>query len=146
MFSEEINQKIAGWEAELQDLTHDSRVKLRPVIVQQSEIKVTLDDIAEICAYAAETTVEAIIGKSRKGNIKMARQILYHFAYKRGIGNYTQIGQYLSGRDHTTVMAGIQRLKDMLDTNDDAYVRAFGLAEYCLNKYQEKLGGENANG
>lgn len=137
MIDEVVNQMIAGWEAELQAVTHNPNIKLQPVMLRDMQFKITLEELAEVCAYAAEVQAKDLRGKSRKKEIMIGRQCFYYYAYNRGIANYAEIGEYLGGRDHTTVISGIRTLKDMLATEEPAYTSVFNLVDFYLKKLQE---------
>ena len=57
-------------------------------------------------------TVEDMMGKSRKAEVVMARQVWWWYIRDRGCG-YSEIGR-LSGRDHSTVIHGVKRISDLI--------------------------------
>lgn len=57
---------------------------------------------------------EEIRGHGRSKNIVMARQIAMYLLQKYNNISYVKIGEEFSGRDHTTVMYSIQRVKDKI--------------------------------
>lgn len=59
---------------------------------------------------------ERIKSKSRKREICYPREICYYILYKYTTLSANSIGKMIGGRDHTSVLHGKNRLKDLMDT------------------------------
>lgn len=60
---------------------------------------------------------EKIPSITRKREYVEARHFIMNYSYKRFHYALKEIGEVLSGRDHTTVIHGIQTLNDLCDTD-----------------------------
>lgn len=129
MFSDEVNQKIAAWEAELRSLTGNQLLKLRV----DHPAQINIEDLVEIVSMATEIPARAICGKDRHREVMVSRQLVYWFAYYCGLGNNRQIGEYLGNRDHSTVINGRKKVDDMIKTKDGMYIKAIADVQALLN-------------
>ncbi|MDY5931433.1 MAG: chromosomal replication initiator protein DnaA [Candidatus Ornithospirochaeta sp.] len=59
-----------------------------------------------------------IKGKSRNKNIMLARHIAIYLANSLTSYSFSEIGKQLSGRDHTTIMHSVEKIKAMIETDD----------------------------
>jgi tRNA A37 N6-isopentenylltransferase MiaA len=71
--------------------------------------------IAEVISIETKIPIEDIKGKSRKTEINYARQCLMYFTKDLCTQNF--IGEYLSNRDHSTIINGISSIQDQVDTD-----------------------------
>lgn len=76
-----------------------------------------LDMIIEICAKAFYLPEATLTHKTREGNAPAARQTIFWLARKYTKMSLKPIGQRLN-RDHSTVVHGVDKINDLLDTND----------------------------
>lgn len=75
---------------------------------------------AIVCATAkiGQMTVGALRGETRARDVVYYRQAAQFVAYERLGLSYLKIGR-LTGRDHTTVIHGIRRVRVLLETEPD---------------------------
>lgn len=66
-------------------------------------------DLAQAVAQGYGVTVADLRGPCRRVRMNVARQDLMHRIYATGRFSMTQIGRFLGGRDHTTILNGIRR-------------------------------------
>ena len=59
-----------------------------------------------------------IKGKSRNKNIILARHISIYLASKLTSYSLSEIGKAMSGKDHTTIMHSVERIKSLLEVDD----------------------------
>ena len=65
-------------------------------------------------------TVKDILGKSRKREHVVPRQIFCYYAARLFTrATLREIGAYIGGRDHSTVLHSKQMVQDMIDTDKD---------------------------
>lgn len=74
-----------------------------------------LDIVCSIC----EVEPNEVFGKSRKREVVMARQIFGYFARNYLGMRLVAIGEFLGGKDHTTVIHGIGKVREFLSIGDD---------------------------
>ncbi len=63
--------------------------------------------------------------KSREKESRIPRQMLQYFLSKRSILSLKTIGELTGGKDHTTVMHSKQLIKNMLDSNNQEYIKIY---------------------
>jgi hypothetical protein len=71
--------------------------------------------IAVVISEETKIPIEDIVGKSRRTEINYARQCLMYFTKDLCTQNF--IGEYLSNRDHSTIINGISSIQDQVDTD-----------------------------
>lgn len=62
--------------------------------------------------------VSVLIGKTRHRNVVQARHIAMYLIRENTILSLSQIGKLFGGRDHTSVLHGIQKIKSRLSTDE----------------------------
>lgn len=64
-----------------------------------------------ICSYYSVKSID-IKGKKRTKNIVLPRQIIMFLMYEMTNTPYEAIGDFLGGRDHTTIMHGVKKIEE----------------------------------
>lgn len=67
----------------------------------------------EVCAYF-DLPIKLIKGEKRDKPIVVPRQILMYLLYKNAHMTYTEIADFLGGRDHTTIMHGSNKIENLM--------------------------------
>lgn len=75
--------------------------------------------LLEIVCSICEVDQKEVFGRSRKREVVMARQIFCYFARNYLTMKLTAIGEFLGGKDHTTIIHGIMKVKEFLSIGDD---------------------------
>jgi chromosomal replication initiator protein len=70
-----------------------------------------LSEITDIVAEAFGVPVSDIIGPQRLREYVVPRHVAYYLAHELGYFSMPQIGRHFGGRDHTTVLHGIRRVR-----------------------------------
>lgn len=82
-----------------------------------------MDNILIDIATGLNISIKKIQGLGRGTlDIATARHLFCYIAYENGY-NKSQIGQFLSNRDHTTVINSLKVVDNMRDTHDPIYER-----------------------
>jgi chromosomal replication initiator protein len=77
----------------------------------------TLERVVEVvCRYYGVTLME-LVSASRKREVAYPRQIAMYMARSETDASLPQIGTYLGGRDHTTVIYGCEKIAREFETN-----------------------------
>jgi chromosomal replication initiator protein len=63
-------------------------------------------------------TFTVMVSHSRQGDLPLARFICYLLLQKYTTLTLKAMGELTNGRDHTTVMAGLERLNGRIETDD----------------------------
>lgn len=79
----------------------------------------TFSEIANIVGEYVNIPPSEYIVKKRKREYVYARYFCMFFCKQYTSMSLKNIGIEILGRDHTTVMAGIQKLKDLIDSNEN---------------------------
>lgn len=80
-------------------------------LADPSELPVTVREVVARIASERALAVSDVLGPSRCRNVAEARWAIWAILRKRGY-SFPRIGQ-LFGRDHTTVIHGVRRLREM---------------------------------
>lgn len=79
---------------------------------------ITIDMIIRKTADYFNVTDYDIKGKSRNKNIILARHISIYLASKLTSYSLSEIGKSMNGKDHTTIMHSVDRIKSLLETDE----------------------------
>lgn len=108
---------------ELPYLTRKQRERYEGVIERYMELKdkqavvpVVKLGVLEAAAQIQETTVEAILSRSRKQPIAFARHMIA-FTMRTHGATFTSIGRRLGGRDHSTIINSYQEHRSLFQMN-----------------------------
>jgi chromosomal replication initiator protein len=76
------------------------------------------DEILRQVANSFGVSVENILGRDRSRQVALPRQIAMFLLREEAHISLPQIGEFLGGRDHTTVMYGCDKIADQLERDD----------------------------
>ena len=85
--------------------------------VKQSKQKLNEQKIISVVADYYNKTPSQITSTSRQGDLVFARHIAMYLIRKMLDTPYTKIGMVFGGRDHSTVMNGVEKVEKELKTN-----------------------------
>jgi len=91
---------------------------------------VTLSNVLESVVEVSGVPPYQVIGKSRMKEIAMARHLFCYLARLHTNASLLAIGEFLSGRDHATVMNSVKVANDMIDTDYGVFVE---MVNECSN-------------
>lgn len=77
------------------------------------------DQIAGEVCKVTKVSMQDVKSESKKKDIAQARHLICFCAKRFTRMNLKQIGERLGNRDHTTILASINRLSDLIDARDD---------------------------
>lgn len=125
---------------EVQKLLDECQAKVQEIIGMPVTISyhlkfhhVTTDLLAAIICDICEVEWNQIAGDSRKMHIKIARQLFTFFSYTVQKKTLSQIAIMLK-QDHTSVIHNRDRIKAMIDTNDELYMPLYFAIEKRINE------------
>ena len=91
---------------------------LQPLLdVKKSKTKLNEQRIISVVADYYNKTPSQLTGTSRQGDIVFARHIAMYMIRKLLDTPYTKIGMIFGGKDHSTVMNGVEKVEKELKTN-----------------------------
>ncbi|MFQ5408453.1 MAG: chromosomal replication initiator protein DnaA [Anaerolineales bacterium] len=89
----------------------------------------TPDHIIDSVADYYNVTVDALRGRDRSRDVALPRQMAMHLIREETKESLPQIGAALGGRDHTTIMYGCDKIRNLIETNDDIRKQALAIRE-----------------
>jgi len=75
-------------------------------------------DILSVVSKFFGVTLERMASKDRSKDIVLPRQVAMYLMREQGGISLPKIGQELGGRDHTTVMYAVEKVTDMIESDD----------------------------
>ena len=88
--------------------------------------------IIEVICEVCNTNMEMLKKRNRKRELVMARHFICYFLRKRTSLSLKSIGN-LFGQDHTTVMHGIDTIRNLLCIEDPSVMEGFRLIKLHLD-------------
>ena len=74
--------------------------------------------IVDLVARKFNLTAEKLLGRDRTKDVAFPRQIAMYLLREESKISFPQIGEVLGGRDHSTVMSAIEKIKDQIKHGD----------------------------
>ena len=126
-----IKSNIRELEGALTKIVALSRVTLRPITLELAEEalrdqinpdapkEVTIPYILEVVSDHFGISTNDILSKKKDAEIVYPRQIVMYLAKELTQTPLRNIGQFLGGRDHTTVLHGKRKIEEQLQTDEN---------------------------
>lgn len=93
---------------------------LKDIISKDSVFCITSDLILKTVSEHYNISVDDIRSKKRSQDIALARQIVMYLCREYTVNSLKTIGNVVGGKDHTTVMSGVDRVKQKI-TDDPSF-------------------------
>ncbi|MBK9781890.1 MAG: chromosomal replication initiator protein DnaA [Anaerolineales bacterium] len=93
--------------------------------------------VTEVADYY-KLTVEKLLGRDRTKEVAHPRQIAMYLLREEAKISFPQIGEVLGGRDHSTVMSAIEKIKNQYDNGE-------GRVRKDIDSLRHQLYGQNAS-
>ncbi len=131
--AENVNQNIRELEGALTRVTAfasltDETISLTMAKEVLSDIidsvrstPITADLIIEVTSDYCSTTPEELVGPSRKQPLARSRQIAMYLCREYTDLSLPKIGKRFGGRDHTTVIHAVDKVKTLMRTDMDVF-------------------------
>ncbi len=110
-----LNRVVAVAMLTHQPLTMELALRALEDITAHARSQVTPEAILQAVADFYGLSIEALIGTSRRQEIVRPRQVACYLLRQEAGASLTQIGQWLGGRDHTTVLYACERIAASLE-------------------------------
>ncbi len=110
-------------------LNRQTAAKALSDVFAPGELNLTMADIVRLTATQFEVAVEDVRGKGRRQELVVPRQIAMYLIRELTPHSYPEIGQYFGGRDHSTVMYAVQKVKDLLESDRTFANRVRGIKD-----------------
>lgn len=93
-----------------------------------------MDEVLQACCIATNADYKKVKIKSRKHELKSARQLFYHYFRTRydGLWSVNQLGDF-TRREYTTVIHGTQFIQGLLDVKDPTTIAQMDIIDAVLS-------------
>lgn len=127
----EVRREIDRCEQAVRKLTGNPTISISFV---QSTRDLSFEEIEKIVCKATGITKEEAYARSRKMVKRRTRQLIGYYARMLTDMSFQEIGQRIGGKDHTTVMANVQAIKDLLESYDEETVEYVDKINRAINR------------
>jgi chromosomal replication initiator protein len=76
------------------------------------------DDVLEAVSRAFGVSSDRILGRERTREVALPRQVAMYLLREEGGVSLPRIGDFIGGRDHTTVIYACDKVSDLMETDD----------------------------
>ncbi|GIV83407.1 MAG: chromosomal replication initiator protein DnaA [Candidatus Roseilinea sp.] len=126
--AKQIQSNVRELEGALTRLLATSEMTGRPITVQFARdtladlvgrrAHITPSQVIETVARFYNISVADMVSPSRSKELVQPRQIAMYLIRQETDASLPEIGSLLGGRDHTTILHGVERIKDRLETEE----------------------------
>ncbi len=96
-------------------LNRQTAAKALSDVFTPSELNLTMADILRTTARHFDVAPDDLKSKGRRHELVVPRQVAMYLIRELTPHSYPEIGQFFSGRDHSTVMYAVQKVGDQID-------------------------------
>lgn len=91
----------------------------------------TQKNLLSVISFVSGQPEEEILGASRSRGLVLCRHVYYHIARTKMGLKLSQIGAFFN-RDHTTIIHGLSKVKDMISIEDDITCQFLEQVNLCI--------------
>ncbi len=113
-----LNRLLVYQQMENTTLTLESAQQILANMINTKKKSVSLKKILSSVADFYNVAIEDLLRQSRKKEFVKPRQIAMYVARKELGSSYPTIGDFFGGRDHTTVMHGVEKVENLVNTSE----------------------------
>ena len=114
-----LNKIVAFSRMEQKELTLDyAKNQLKDFINPEADLIIDSQYIVSVVADHFNMSVQDILGTKRTAKYTLARHISMYFCREYTNNSLKAIGQYMGGRDHSTVIHGIDKVETEMETDE----------------------------
>lgn len=113
-----LNKIVVYQQIENKDIDLEKTKELLGSIISAKKKTVSIRKIAEDVAMFYSITVDDLMNKSRRKEFVKPRQAAMYLIRKELESSYPAIGEFFGGRDHTTVMHGVEKIEKAIKSED----------------------------
>jgi chromosomal replication initiator protein len=88
-------------------------------VFTSNELNLTMDDILRVTAKHYEVEGSELKSKGRRHELVVPRQVAMYLIREFTPHSYPEIGQFFSGRDHSTVLYAVQKVSEQLASDHE---------------------------
>ena len=114
------------------EITRQTAAKALSDVFTQSELNLTMDDILRFTARHYEVEGSDLKSKGRRHELVVPRQVAMYLIRELTPHSYPEIGQFFSGRDHSTVMYAVQKVTEQLEEDRELSTKIREIKEQLI--------------
>ena len=95
---------------------------IQNIITPDKPKEVTPQLIIEVVSEHCQISLEEMMSKKRSSDIVRPRQIAMYLCKEMTDSTLDYIGSLLGGRDHTTIINGVKKIKKEYETNESTRI------------------------
>lgn len=95
---------------------------------------IALPIVMQTAADYYNVAMDDIRSSSRKKPIAYARQVAMYLAREETDASLSEIGEMMGGRDHSTILYGVEKIADLIESNDTVRREILAIRERLYNK------------
>jgi chromosomal replication initiator protein len=107
---------------------------LTDAAVSQQRPGTTVQDVIDAVTAYYKVTEKALSGRERKRDIVVPRQVAMYLLRESTQASLVDIGRHLGGRDHTTVMHGLEKIEQGLERDSTLRSQVMAIRESLLTR------------
>ena len=101
------------------EITRQTAARALSDVFTQNELNLTMDDILRITARHYELESSDLKSKGRRHELVVPRQVAMYLIRELTPHSYPEIGQFFSGRDHSTIMYAVQKVTEQMEEDKE---------------------------
>lgn len=113
-----LNRLLVSQDVDKEPPTIDQAKQILANMVISKKKALTIRKIAMLVSEFYNITIDDLIKQSRRKEYVKPRQIAMYIARKELSNSFPIIGEFFGGRDHTTVMHGVEKMEKLLPESD----------------------------
>jgi len=118
-----LNKLLAFGNLVKTEITMDiAQRELQNIITPDKPKEVTPQLIIEVVSEHCQISLEEMMSKKRSSDIVRPRQIAMYLCKEMTDSTLDYIGSLLGGRDHTTIINGVKKIKKEYETNESTRI------------------------
>jgi chromosomal replication initiator protein len=100
------------------ELSRQTAARALSDVFTPSDLNLTMKDILQATAQHFEVEAADLRSKGRRQELIAPRQVAMYLIRELTPHSYPEIGQFFSGRDHSTIMYAVQKVTEQLEADD----------------------------
>ena len=109
-----------------------ARAALADLVARPSSL--TLSEVIQVVAHFYNMPLDDLVGRGRNKEVVKPRHVAMYLAREEFQATLPQIGEALGGRDHTTVMYGVEKIASEMEQDDNLRREILSIREKLYNR------------
>ncbi len=114
------------------ELNRQTAAKALSDVFTPNELNLTMADILRATAHHYEVEAEDLRSKGRRHELVVPRQVAMYLIRELTAHSYPEIGQFFSGRDHSTVMYAVQKVGEQIEAEAELAEKIHDIKEALI--------------